>query len=50
MRTMAILVDGGFYLKRAKHMRGQASPEERADELHRYCMSHLHQAAAHVLC
>lgn len=31
----AILIDGGFYLKRAKVLFGEASPEERANELNR---------------
>lgn len=38
----AILVDGGFYKKRAKHFWGEKTPQERADELHNYCMKHLH--------
>ena len=37
----AILVDGGFYRKRAKALWGSKSPSERADELDRYCMAHL---------
>ena len=41
MHRMAILVDGGFYLKRAKSMRGEKTPYDRAEELHRYCGSHL---------
>lgn len=38
----AILVDGGFYRKRAKSLAGDKSPKERADELERYCLDHLH--------
>ncbi len=38
----AILIDGGFYRKRAHYFRGEADPKERADELHSYCMQHLH--------
>lgn len=38
----AILVDGGYYRKRAASLFGNISPKERADELERYCMSHLH--------
>ena len=33
----AILIDGGFYRKRAKHFTGEKSPEERATELFEYC-------------
>ena len=38
----AILVDGGFYRLRAKKLTGAKSPKERADELERYCLDHLH--------
>ena len=38
---VAILVDGGFYLKRAKSLLGEVSPEQRAKELWEYCMAHL---------
>lgn len=37
----AILVDGGFYRKRAKHFTGEKSPADRADELFKYCCSLL---------
>lgn len=33
----AILVDGGFYRKRAKNLFGNKSPKERAQELQDYC-------------
>lgn len=33
----AILIDGGFYRKRAKHFTGEKTPAERADELFEYC-------------
>ena len=33
----AILVDGGFYKKRAYHYNGERSPKERADELEQFC-------------
>ena len=39
--TVAILVDGGFYTRRAKHLWGERSAEESAAILHRYCTSHL---------
>ncbi len=38
----AILVDGAFYRKRAFSRVGDKSPKERADELERYCLDHLH--------
>ena len=40
MKT-AILVDGGFYRKRAAYLWGKKSPEKRASELMAYCKSHL---------
>ena len=39
--TTAILVDGGFYRKRAKALWGNKTPAERADELSDYCYRHL---------
>lgn len=47
MKT-AILVDGGFYRRRAQSKIGDKSPKERADELFEYCLKHLkskHQEA-----
>lgn len=38
----AILVDGGFYKKRAKYYWGEKTPEKRAEELRKYCMSLLY--------
>lgn len=40
MGKMAILVDGGFYLKRANSLRGEKTPAARVDELSGYCKSH----------
>ena len=37
----AILVDGGFYRKRARYLYGDKTPKERAAELNEYCMKHL---------
>ncbi|MBO6108087.1 MAG: NYN domain-containing protein [Eubacterium sp.] len=37
----AILVDGGFYRKRAKYLFGEKTPKDRAEELYSYCMRHL---------
>jgi uncharacterized LabA/DUF88 family protein len=39
--STAILVDGGFYLKRAQYLWGSRSPEDRASELFTYCLKHL---------
>lgn len=43
MIRTAILVDGGFYRKRAKNLFGQKTPDDRAAELERYCKQHLKQ-------
>lgn len=40
MKT-AILVDGGFYRKRARYLYGVLTPEGRANELESYCKAHL---------
>ncbi len=40
MKT-AILVDGGFYRKRASHLWGKKIPQKRAQELIAYCHAHL---------
>ena len=42
MPRTAILVDGGFYRKRAKYLWGEKNAEERAKELIAYCQAHLH--------
>lgn len=41
MSKTAILVDGGFYQRRAKKLWGRKSPNERVDELHDYCIKHI---------
>ena len=41
MTKTAILVDGAFYLKRAKILFGEKLPKERATELYTYCTRHL---------
>lgn len=41
MIKTAILVDGGFYRKRAAFLWGQKSAEERATELYAYCRAHI---------
>ena len=40
MENVAVLVDGGFYLRRAKHLWGERSAQESAEELHTYCIKH----------
>ena len=42
MKRIAVLVDGGFYKKRAKTLFGEKSPKERAHELFTYCIKHVH--------
>lgn len=37
----AILIDGGFFVRRYRHLRGPRNPVEAAAELHRLCISHL---------
>lgn len=43
MVMTAILVDGGFYRKRAKHQWGIKTAEERAKELNAYCHAHINK-------
>lgn len=43
MTRTAILIDGGFYRKRAKYLWGEKTAEARAAELDAYCKAHLHQ-------
>lgn len=38
---VAMLVDGGFYRKRAYNLVGDLSPKERADELEQHCKRHI---------
>lgn len=40
-RKTAILVDGGYYRKRAAAIWGKKSSEDRADELFTYCLLHI---------
>lgn len=37
----AILIDGGFYLPKARHAFGDKTPEARAEEMYDYCTRHL---------
>lgn len=41
IRKTAILVDGGYYRKRAQYLWGKKTAEERANELFKYCMLHI---------
>lgn len=41
MIRTAILVDGGFYRKRAKALKGELPGKDRAKELFQYCMLHI---------
>ncbi|MDR3137128.1 MAG: NYN domain-containing protein [Coriobacteriales bacterium] len=43
MGRTAILIDGGFYQKRAAILFGRKSAKDRADEVFAYCCRHLHQ-------
>lgn len=47
MGKTAILVDGAFYLKRAKILFGDKSAQERANELYQYCLRHLKCSPSH---
>jgi uncharacterized LabA/DUF88 family protein len=47
MIRTAVLVDGGFYRKRAVALWGQKTPEGRAFELVRYCTLHLKEKHEH---
>jgi uncharacterized LabA/DUF88 family protein len=47
MIRTAILVDGGFYRKRAIAIWGQKSPQDRAWELVKYCSLHLKESYDH---
>lgn len=39
----AIMIDGGFYTKRAKKLFGKKTPKARADELEKYCKKHINK-------
>lgn len=45
---VAILIDGDFYLRRAKYLWGEKSPKERASELIAYCKRHLKEHSGNV--
>ena len=48
MIKTAILVDGGFYRKRAKHQWGIKTSTERAQELNAYCMAHIKRCDGNI--
>ena len=48
MGKMAILVDGGFYLKRAKCLKGEKTARDRAEELVQYCKKHVENENAEL--
>jgi len=39
--TTAVLVDGGFFLKRARRVYDECTPQELARVLHRNCLAHM---------
>lgn len=41
MGKVAVMVDGGFYRKRASFLWGRKTAKKRADELYAYCMAHI---------
>lgn len=47
MIRTAILVDGGFYRKRASYLFGKLSSQARATELTKYCMDHIADVKKH---
>lgn len=44
----AVLVDGGFYRKRARALFGEKTPDQRADELMEYCRRHIREAGSNL--
>lgn len=44
----AVLVDGGFYRKRAVQLFGEKSPEDRAEELVRYSRRHISKSKSNL--
>ena len=43
MNKTAILVDGGFFIRRYKSIKGKTDPKTLADELFQMCLAHLKQ-------
>lgn len=48
MKITAVLVDGGFYKKRARYLFGEKSPKDRAEELCAYCHRHIKKQEAEL--
>ena len=48
MSKVAILIDGGFYRKRAKYLWGEKNATDRARELEAYCQAHLRKKDAGI--
>lgn len=44
----AILVDGGFYRRRARRLFGDKEPDQRAQELVTYCFRHVLRSQSHL--
>lgn len=44
----AVLVDGGFYRRRARRLFGDKTPEQRAEELMTYCRRHIRKSQSHL--
>lgn len=44
----AIMVDGGFYRRRAQRLFGTKPPEARADKLIAYCRRHIRSSRSHL--
>ena len=42
-RKTAIMVDGGYYRKRADHLWGKKDAKERANELFSYCLRSVYK-------
>lgn len=47
-QVTAILVDGGFYRRRAARLFGHKDPEQRADELLEYCRRHIRKSKSRL--
>ncbi len=44
----AIMVDGGFYRRRARRLFGEKTPEQRTEELTKYCRRHIRKSRSHL--
>lgn len=48
MSKIAVLVDGGFYRRRAQALWGEKDPDERRKELMSYCYKHVNDSKDHI--